>query len=77
VTSAFPQVPSHTPHLVTRDNIINRRADIFIKFRLLGSKISDVLIKNVKTISRLGVRPGGTACVGVTSVNNSSRAENA
>jgi hypothetical protein len=41
---------------------------VFIKFRLFGPKTSDVLIKTIKTISRLDVRPGETTCVDVTHV---------
>jgi hypothetical protein len=51
------------------NNITVCRGDIFIKFKLLGPKTSAVLMLNVKTISSLGVRPGGTASVDVTRVN--------
>jgi hypothetical protein len=49
---------------------ILRREDIFIKLKLLGPKTSDVLIKNMKTNSRLHVRPGGPNRVDVTCVNH-------
>jgi hypothetical protein len=49
---------------------IVRRADIFIKFKLLGIKTSDVSVVSIKTISRLGVRPGRTICVDVTHVDD-------
>jgi hypothetical protein len=52
------------------NNIMVLRVDTFIKFKLFGSKTSDISIINVKTISRLGVRLGGTTCADATHVNH-------
>jgi hypothetical protein len=41
-----------------------------IKFKLLSPKIFDVLIIHFKTVSRMGMRPGRTTCVDVTSVSH-------
>jgi hypothetical protein len=56
--------------LAPRHTIIVCRADIFITFKLLSPKTPEVLIINVKIISRLGVRPGKATCVNATRVNH-------
>jgi hypothetical protein len=41
-----------------------------IKFKLLSPKTSDILIINFKAVSGMGMRPGRTTCVNVTSVSH-------
>jgi hypothetical protein len=52
------------------NSIMVRRGDIFINFELLGPNTSDILVINVNTISRMGVRPGRTTCVDVRRANH-------